>query len=349
MIVLTNNLNAQLDISSEFYRYSDDNIYNSALKVSDNIYNTSLNGVYNFKSEKNTLQLFNQNSMNYYQENIETSSLFNKFGLADNFQISDVTQINLGINYSLKNNRDVFTLLDYSQISAFGNMRFSFSETDILTAGYIYYFTSFKNFSLFSNTVHKTFLRFNSSFESETSIILSSDISAKLYPAELGNPASEAYQVNLFAQVGQSVAENTGMSLYFQLRNNLSQVTRTFYYDNTLFYQDELFNDVFSNEGYEIGFTFTKLFSQAFGLKGEVSYSNREYSMLPALDFDGNTIAQARIDNQFGIGVEVQQDLSAYLNDLTAHLNWNYLINKSNDRLYKYDNQLLSIGLDYGF
>ncbi|PJC60663.1 MAG: hypothetical protein CO025_02625, partial [Ignavibacteria bacterium CG_4_9_14_0_2_um_filter_37_13] len=92
-------LHAQFEVSSEFYRYSDDNIYNSAFKVSDNIYNTALNGAYNFSSNKNTLQVYNQNSMNYYQENIGTSSFFRKYGLADNLRLSDESQLNLGINY----------------------------------------------------------------------------------------------------------------------------------------------------------------------------------------------------------------------------------------------------------
>lgn len=349
LFISSTGLYAQFEVSSEFYRYSDDNIYNSALKVSDNIYNTALNGAYNFSSDKNTFQVYNQNSVNYYQENIGTSSFFRKYGIADNLQLSDVSQLNLGINYSIKNNRDVFTLLDFTQMSTYGNMRYSFSESDVLTAGYIYYYNNFNNFSLFSNSVHKTFLRFNSSFETETSIMLSCDLSAKLYSAELGNPASQAYQLNLYAQVGQSVAENTGLSFYFQLKSNLSNTTRSFVYDNTLFYQDELFNDVFSNEGYETGISFTKLFSSTLGLKAELVYSNRDYSMLPVLDYDGNTIAASRIDNQFGIGLEMQKDLSTYIQSLSAHVNWNYLYNNSNDAFYKYDNLLFSVGLDYAF
>lgn len=349
VIILSSVLLAQLELSSEFYRYSDDNIYNSAVKVSDNIYNAALNGAYNFSSEKNTLQVYNQNSMNYYQENLGTSSFLRKYGIADNFRISDENSLNLGINYSIKNNRDVFTILDFSQISAYGNYRHSFSESDILTGGYIYYNNSFTNFSLFSHSVHKTFVRFNTSFETETSLILSCDLSAKLYPAAEGNPASEAYQLNLFTQVGQAIAENTGLSLYFQLRSNLSQTTRSFYYDNTLFYQDELFNDVFSNEGFETGISLSKLFSPTFGMKAELTYAKREYSMLPVFDYYGNIIASARLDNQIGVGLEIQNDLSTYVSGLAAHFNWNYLLNISNDAFYKYDNQLFSIGLDYSF
>ncbi|MFA6025107.1 MAG: hypothetical protein WC727_01605, partial [Ignavibacteriaceae bacterium] len=218
-----------------------------------------------------------------------------------------------------------------------------------LTGGYAYYNNSFVNFSLFSHDVHKAFLRFNSSFETETSLILGGDVSAKLYPANEGTPGSEAYQLNLFAQVGQALTTNTGLSAYLQLRSNLSQTARTFYYDNTLFYQDELFNDVFSNEGFETGMSLTKIFSSTFGAKAEFVYAKREYSTLPALDFGGNVIASSRIDNQFAFGIELQKDISSYLRGVSVQANWNYLFNTSNDRFYKYDNQLFSIGLDYTF
>ncbi len=347
--LFSHTLHAQIEVSSELFRYSDDNIYNSSAKVSDNIYNASLNGAYNFSSGKNTLQLYNQNTMSYYQENIGTSSLLRKFGVADNVKFSETSQLNLGINYSIKNNRDVFTLLDFSQISAYGNLRYSFSESDFLTGGYAYYNNSFVNFSLFSHDVHKAFLRFNSSFETETSLILGGDVSAKLYPANEETPGSEAYQLNLFAQVGQALTNNTGLSAYLQLRSNLSQTARTFYYDNTLFYQDELFNDVFSNEGFETGMSLTKIFSSTFGAKAEFVYAKREYSTLPVLDFGGNVIASSRIDNQFAFGIELQKDISSYLRGVSVQANWNYLFNTSNDRFYKYDNQLFSIGLDYTF
>jgi hypothetical protein len=340
---------AQFEISSEMYLYSDDNIYNSAAKISDNIYNATLNGAYNFSTEKNTLQLYNQNSASYYTQNIVTSSFLRKFGVADNYKFSETTQLNLGANYSIKNNRDVFTILDFSQVSTYANVRYSFSETDFLTGGYVYYKNTFSNFSLFSHDVHKTFLRFNSSFETETSLILGADVSAKLYSEKDATTANETYQLNLFAQVGQSIAENTGLSAYFQLRSNLTQATRTFYYDNTLFYQDELFNDVFSNEGFETGISLTKLFSPTLGIKAEAAYTKREYASLPVFDYDGNILAASRKDNQISFGLELQKDLSSYVRGVSLHANWSYLFNSSNDLFYKYDNQLISVGFDYAF
>jgi hypothetical protein len=93
----------------------------------------------------------------------------------------------------------------------------------------------------------------------------------------------------------------------------------------------------------------TKIFSSTFGAKAEFVYAKREYSTLPALDFGGNVIASSRIDNQFAFGIELQKDISSYLHGVSVQANWNYLFNTSNDRFYKYDNQLFSIGLDYTF
>jgi len=340
---------AQLELTSELYRYSDDNIYNSAYKISDNIYNGSLNASYYVVTENNTLQFYNQNSVNYYQEYIATSSLFRKYGVADNLRISEKSQFNFGVNYGVKNNRDVFTILNFSQLSAYGNYRYSFAESDFITAGYVYNNNTFNNFSLFSHSVHKTFIRVNSSFVTETSLILGADISAKLYSENEPSAANQSYQLTLFGQVGQAIGEKAGLSGYFQLRRNLSQAARSFYYDNTLFYQDELFNDVFSSEGYETGLSLTKLFSKSFGAKAELTFSRREYNALPVMDTEGNVLASSRIDNQIGFGVEMQNDLSNYLPGLTLQFNWNYLINSSNDVFYKYNNQLFSVGLDLSF
>jgi len=348
-LLFSNALYGQFEVSSEFFRYSDDNIYNSSIKISDNIYNAALNGAYNFASEKNTLQLYTQNTMSYYQINMNTSSFLRKVGVVDNLQLSETNQLNLGANYSLKNNRDTFTLLDFSQISAYGNIRHYFSESDFLTGGYIYYNNSFTNFSLFSHDVHKAFIRFNSSFETETSLILSSDLSTKLYSEKIETSANETFQLNLSAQVGQSIAKNTGLSAYFQLKSNLSQAVRSFSFDSTVFYQDELFNDVFSSEGYEAGVSLTKLFSTTFGAKAELVYSKRQFSTLPVFDYDGNILASERRDSQIAFGIELQKDLSSTLQGFAAHFNWNYLYNSSNDSFYKYDNQLFSIGLDYSF
>jgi len=339
--------NAQIDLSTEMFYYSDDNIYNSAVKVSDNIMNGALTTSYTSQKGANAFQIYSQQTFTYYQENMITSSYLQKYGVADNYQFSDETQMNFGANYSLKNNRDVFTILDFTQLSAYSNLSHAFSETDMLTGGYIYYNNRFKNFSLFSHSVHKMFLRWNSSFETETSFILSSDVSAKIYPETKISESGSVYQLNLFAQVGQSIAENTGLSLYGQMRKNLTAESRTFYYDNTLFYQDELFNDVFSNEGYEAGISLTKMFSGNAGIKAEINYSSRTFSNLPVFDANGNEVLPNRSDNQLGFGVEYHHDLSRYFSGVSLHLNWNYLINKSNDMLYKYNNQMYSVGFNY--
>jgi hypothetical protein len=116
-----------------------------------------------------------------------------------------------------------------------------------------------------------------------------------------------------------------------------------------MYYEEELFNDIYSNEGIETGVTLSYLFVP--NIMGRLAgvYEIRNYTDLPAADEDGNDLNELRKDDQFTVGASLEFGLSEILNGLYLSLNYNFIKNSSNDYYYDYTNQIYAITLGFDF
>ena len=57
--------------------------------------------------------------------------------------------------------------------------------------------------------------------------------------------------------------------------------------DSLLYYEEEIFNDIYSYDGIEMGLGFKHYFNEKLELSLEARYLIREYSSLPAVDRSG--------------------------------------------------------------
>ena len=119
--------------------------------------------------------------------------------------------------------------------------------------------------------------------------------------------------------------------------------------DSLLYYEEEIFNDIYSYDGIELGIGFKHYFNEKLELSLEGRYLIRDYSSLPAVDRNGVELSAMREDKQFGFGAGLAYDLSNVMNGLSVSATWNYFKNNSNDYYYKYSNQIISFSFDYGF
>ena len=351
-ILLLESTRAQFNLYTNFQGIYDDNIYNNSEQVSDFISSLSLGSAYNFESELNNVQLYYEGSLNFFQTTTSKSFNTHRIGLVETHLFSiDDNPLNAGVNYSFRNNKDEFEVYNFDQISAYINYRHSISETDFILPGYIFNRNNYKNFTLFSHNEHRLFLNWISNFETQTSLTLNAEYLIKQYfeKYDFEGYLNDAAQLKFKANIGQSIGELTGMNGYVVCRKNLSDGSRYLVSDSLVYYEEEIFNDIYSYDGIEAGLGFTHYFNENIEFSLEAKYLVRNYSSLPAVNQNGEELTEMREDNQLGFGAGIIFDLGGLMNGLSLSATWNYFKNNSNDYYYKYSNQIFSASLGYAF
>jgi len=351
-LLLLESAHAQFNLYTDYQGIYDDNIFNNSQQISDFINSFSLGSAYNIESEFNNLQFYYEGSWNYFKTTTSKSFNSHRIGLVETYLFSeDDNPLNAGINYSFRNNKDEFEVYNFNQISVYINYRHSISGTDFIIPGYIFNINDYKNFTLFSHNEHKLFLTWISNFETETSLTLNAEYNLKQYSEEYNFEGylNQASQLKFLMNIGQSLDENTGMSGYVVLRKNLSDGSRYLLSDSLIYYEEEIFNDIYSYDGIETGLGFKHLFNESIELNLEAKYLMRNYSSLPAADINGVELTSFREDKLLGFGVGVDFDMSGIMDGLSFSAAWNYFKNTSNDYYYKYSNQVISASFNYGF
>ena len=346
------NTHAQLYLTADIESYYDDNIFNNYLNESDFINAFSGELGYDIESEHNNFEIYYTGFFNRYYNYTDKSTTIHRFGAVNTYLFSDYDNpLNIGINYAVRINKEDYYIYDFNQISAYANYMHSISENNKIQLGVIGNRIDYENFTLFSHYQLKAFLRSINSFENRTSITAAAEIDQKIYIEKMQSQglADEVLQAKLYLQIGQGITDNLGLSAYGFFRNNLSGGNRYFNTIDYIYYEEELFNDIYSNEGIETGLTLSYLFLP--NIIGKVSgrYEIRNYTDLPAADENGNDLNELRQDNQYSAGASLEFGLSKILSGLYLSLNYNYIKNSSNDYYYDYNNQVYAITLGFDF
>ncbi len=352
LLFLPQNIFAQFSFETTFENYYDDNIYNNSLNVEDFVNSFSYSTAYDIENDYNNLQFYYMGNLSYYQKNIFKSSNSHKVGVVNALLMSEYDNpVNVGINYSWRNNREDFKVFNFDMLSAYANYRHSFSESDKLILGYVFNRNKYENFTLFSHNEHKLFLKSALGFESLTSINLGAGLNFKDYLEHIQGDAevNSVSQIIFSASFAQSIDDNTGIAVNGSYRKNLLSSARYINSGEFLYYEEELFNDLYSHEGFSSGISFSSYLSEVLFLQTEFIYQNKNYSNIPAADLEGFDLPEKRNDNQYALGIELDFKLSSITNGLILAANWNYIFNRSNDYYYNYNNQMLSVAFNWGF
>jgi hypothetical protein len=189
------------------------------------------------------------------------------------------------------------------------------------------------------------------SFESKTSLTAGAEIDQKKYLDDYSTQGltDEVLQSKFYLQIGQGITDNLGISGYAFFRKNLEGGNRYLSSNEYIYYEEELFNDIYSNEGIESGLSLSYLFQPNILGKIAGRYEVRNYTDLPAADEQGNELDELRNDDQYSVGASLEFGLSEILTGLYLSMNYNYIRNNSNDYFYDYTNQIYAITLGFEF
>lgn len=352
LFLFTSEIFSQINFYSSYQLIYDDNIYNNYLNTSDFINNLQIGAAYNFESEVNNLQFYYEGVFGDYKTNKIKSFNSNKIGLVNTHLFSDnFNPLNVGINYSFRNNRDEFEIYNFNQLSAYINFRQSLTENNFLLLGYIFYGNEYVNFNVFSNNEHRTFLKLIFNFESNTSLMLSSEFNYKSYIDKYNYEgyANEGSFFKFHLNIGQSLSEKTGGNVFLIYRKNLTDKSRYLINDSLIYYEEEIFNDFYAFDSFDAGIGFTQIFGEEVYLSSELRYSGKFFNKLFAADLNGIELNDLRKDDQLILGMGIKYDLENILSGLVLSAAFNYIRNNSNDFYYDYSNQIFSVSVDYGF
>ena len=341
----------QISLSTKLDSYYDDNIYNNFTKVSDYVNSFTFSSGYDFESTSNNLQFYYIGNLSYYRENIFKSSNSHKLGAVNTYLFSENDNpLNVGVNYSFRNNKDEFSIYDFSIISLYANYRQTIETQNFLLAGYLFNKIDYKNFSIFSYNENKGFLKFNSYLSENTALMLGVEIDNKNYIDKFSDPSitNNNTQLTGYSQLTFYSGESTELSGYFLLRHNLTTGTRYIDSEEFIYYEEEIFNDVYSNDGYESGISISQFISAGIMMSVQGIYIKRNFSNLPISDPAGFSLNELRTDKFYALGTDLKFDLSFITDNLIGSVKYNFLKNNSNDYYYNYDNQMISVSLEWG-
>ena len=284
------NLHAQFYLIADVESYYDDNIFNNYLNASDFINAFSGELGYDFETGQNNFEIYYIGFVNRYHEYADKSTTIHKFGAVNTYLFSEYDNpLNIGINYAVRINKEDYYIYDFNQISVYANYMHSISGWNKIQLGVIGNRIDYENFTLFSHYEFKAFIRSINSFESRTSLTAAAEIDQKKYIEDYQSVglANEILQAKLFLQIGQGITNELGFSGFAFIRKNLSGGNRYFNTIDYIYYEEELFNDVYSSDGMAAGLTLTYLFLPNIMGKVAGGYEVRNYTDLPVADENG--------------------------------------------------------------
>ncbi|MCZ7556608.1 MAG: hypothetical protein M5R41_09420 [Bacteroidia bacterium] len=159
-------------------------------------------------------------------------------------------------------------------------------------------------------------------------------------------------QVRLWVNIGQALGEQTGLSLRFQQRINLTERGRAFVGGTVdLIGEEELFDDPYSYEGSEASLTLTQILPWSMQARSGGFYFSKQYAYAASLDENG-TAGPMRLDTRFGAWIEISKEIGGdwlLFQGMKLSLQYTYLRNQSNSTWYDYSGNNIGFGISTDF
>lgn len=342
----------QLSFSAYLNSYYDDNIYNNYTAVSDFVNYFSPSIGYDIETERNNFEIYYLGGVGIYNENQNKNFFTHKIGLVETYLLSEEgNPLNIGANYTQRQNRDDYTIYDFTQLSFYANYSQSMDESDRIIGGYIFNKNDYKSFPVFSHLENKIFLKGTFNFDNNLAILSGVEFDNKNYleTSTEENSMNSNSQLNFYFQAGYPMTNRTGLSVFSSYRKNFNDGSRISETGEYILYEEEIFNDIYSSEGYEIGAAISQLITPTIFFKAEISYETNYFPGLPAALSDGTNLNLQREDEKYSIGTSIDFNLSSIISGLALLTQWNYIKNNSNDYYYNFDNNIFSISIEWGF
>ena len=158
-----------------------------------------------------------------------------------------------------------------------------------------------------------------------------------------------ASKIEFSIDIGQSITENTGLSLSYSQKWLLDDYSKVYIGGNVDHYSDdELFDDPYSHTSQELSFGIKQLLPFEMILTLSTDYASKNY----VYSLDTVVAAKLRKDDYYVIGASLEKNFEldfSIFQELSLSLDYYYFKNSSNTSLFKYSNSSINFSATISF
>lgn len=362
IMLLSNSVFAQWSFNISTYQEYASNPFRLPEPVSEIISNLNL-GV---QKEYESINLLYFGGYTGFSKTVERNYYWHQLGI-----YQEDSNSTYGAYAEQRINKSEYNFFDYFDLSAYYKYRMDYSYF-IPTINFSASYKKYTNLSEYDNLFLNAGISVNKSFETKTTLILQSALNYKYYFNNYSAPVlsdpnayqpgmgrywstgSSTFQIYSNLRIAQSVAENTGLAVYYTNRflPDESAVNNTEY----MLYsanESDLYDDPVSRNENSAGIELTQLLSDDLIIKTGYEYSSRKYPSQGVYinETDYNTYS-VRNDEQsffyFTFNKLFTLDEEEHYS-LLLGLNYSLVDKTSNSYWYDYKNNSFSLNLSLQF
>ncbi len=368
LLLLLSKLSSQTSISlSQNAAYYSNSFYNYQ-QLPDLNNEIGLTIAHVFEGEQVHSQLYYQGDLNLFQK--FSNRLHHNQSLGyDGYTVSDDEKkiLYFGGYLLWYDGQQEYNIYDYWKLQGYINSKIDLRSNLIGRFGYVLNNKTYTELNEFNYWEHSFFARFNTYFQTGTSLTLSINYGLKDYipllissgqgrgrrvMVEYTEMPSVDQLVSSF-KVAQSLGRKTSLSFEYvnRLHPGLVGGSAAVVNSDNLFTEDELFDDRYGYSGHELTTTFTHFLPGYVKLELGGSRLWKSYLNRQVYDLGGNlnTADPSRQDDRWLAWFEISRNfkLNWGIKNLGISLQGGYLKNDSNDPYYQFDNYFGSVGLNF--
>ncbi len=372
IIASTATVSAQLSGSVGYSLLYDDNPFRE-ITGSEEFVNSVSTGLNFQPALDNEFYLMYEGNVNAFKNVGDRFYQYHSFGLNYSAALGNAEEENIfmGADYDIKKGTSDYSIYDYNMYSAYINGKIDLAENIF---GKIGYRLSSRNYPSLYDLTHFENLfygQISTFFETRTGMFLDVAFGNKNYSmVEETNDSTgmmgkgkgkgamakaNSYEKNVNAaqlrtafKISQSVFENTGISLFYLNRFNLSSSGKNLQSADFIYSSDtELWDDPYSFSSNEYGITLTQKLPLEITFKLSAGYSRRHYTVNLA---DSLNLTQ-RIDGkaEYWLGISKTFESVPLFESLELTFDYMFIQNNSNMSLFTYKNSIAHFGLSLEF
>jgi hypothetical protein len=357
---------SQFTVETNIGTMLDDNIDNNYLHISDRIASGSLKTGYGWNSDQTETGLSYTGGLSYYSQIIDRSFYTHhlNFDYEWKFGEENASTLNASTGFSARLDRGSYTVYDHQIYNGKLQLQHFFTETLKGEGAYAFNYVRFNELPAFNYTEHVLSTEGAAYLSTKTTLIARANIGMKVYSTAnydsttansgMGRGRKNSSQSTPtvtqligMVRVGQSIFENTGLSLTAQYQWNIQKESRYLASEYGSISDDALFDDHYGYEGLQLSGMLTQVILSDARIRIVGSWQNKLYSNLSAYDLSNNLVSGQRSDTRTTLSLQFAKEFESL--GIALNAAYDYIINDSNDSFYHYTNSAFSLGLSVPF
>ncbi len=269
---------SQFTVETNIGTMLDDNIDNNYLQIADRIASGSLKTGYGWSSDQTETGFYYTGGLSYYSQIIDRSFYTHhlNFDYEWKFGEENASTLNASAGFSTRLDRGSYTIYDHHIYN--GKLQLQHFFTDMLKGEgtYTFNYVRFNELPVFNYTEHVLSTEGAAYLSTKTTLIARANIGMKIYSTAnydsttassgMGHGRKNSNQSTPtvtqligMVRIGQSIFENTGLSLTAQYQWNIQKESRYLASEYGNISDDALFDDHYGYEGLQLSGMLTQV------------------------------------------------------------------------------------------